>query len=67
MAKSHRCNVERSQKLEYILYDFILHDFKNRLICGDRNQNCGYLLGEVLIGKGHDGTTWDDGKVLSGW
>lgn len=37
---------------------------KNRVICGDRTQNSGYLLGEVLIRKEHDGTFWNDGKVV---
>ena len=36
-------------------------------IYADRNQNRDYLLREILIGKGHDGTFWDNGKVLSGW
>lgn len=31
---------------------------------GDRKQNSGCLLGEGLIGKGHEGTLCSDGNVL---
>ena len=62
--KSHSRNLERIQTLQYMLHEFVLHDFKTRLIYGDRSHNRGYPWGEVLIGKGQHGTCLDDGKVL---
>lgn len=51
MNESHSCNLERIQTIEYILYDFVPCDFKNRLICCDRSHDIGYVWGKVLIEK----------------